>query len=155
METCGTRCVRRTIWVLGCDLEAILFNMKLKEEVTNKLGEQLADDNPFITSDHFLMLMKSMAALAKVVLMASSGPAEAINGIQSLMVTFLKNIPDKAWEYLKKGTEQHGGPGHDTFMLLDTLRNYGGGKDQRYVEIVEEGEEETPPINAPIPKHPC
>jgi hypothetical protein len=127
--------------------------MNLKEKVTETVGGNIADKNPFITSEHFLGLMKAMAQLAKVILMASSGPAEAMNGIQSLVVTFLKNVPDKVWEHLKTKTEESGGPGAETFVHLHALRSYGGSPGQKFVEIVEDGD--MPDINSPMPKHPC
>jgi hypothetical protein len=46
-------------------------------------------------------------------------------------------------------------PAYDTFTHLDALRSYGGNDKQKFVEIVETADDMTPPINAPMPKHPC
>jgi hypothetical protein len=136
------------------------FNMNLKEKITDKVGEKVVKNNPFLASDDFLSLMKAVAQLARVILLASSGPAEAMNGIQSMVVTFLKNVPDAVWDRVRQVVEKDleaAGPASDTFPHLDALRNYGGNAHHKFVEFTDEdlAKPVMPDINAPMPTKPC
>jgi hypothetical protein len=100
---------------------------EIREKMIKEVGEKTVKDFPFISSAQFLGLMKAVSAIPKVILVGSSGPAEAMNGIASMVISFLRNIPDKVWEELRKRAIP-GGKGEEMFQLLDKVRSYQAGK---------------------------
>lgn len=129
-----------------------ITNMEqLSETIDCLKGSDAAKACPFLTSKAFGALIEGVAALPKVVIIGSGGPAEALNGILSVVVTFLKNVPDKLWDMLLKASASEPDcAASKSLKLLDDLRNFQG-----KCAVVEIPDHETPAFNAPIPKHPC
>lgn len=109
--------------------------------VKEAMGVEYAKDNPFISSETFLDLVKVFAAFPKMIMPACSNSGEAVNAVLSLSVTFLKNIPDHLWELMRKVSKEQGdtNPTEKLFGYMDALRNYDG---KNYVAF--EGDEGMP-----------
>jgi len=102
-----------------------------------RIPEEFRKDNPFVASKSFESLVKANAAMAKLVLRACSNSGEAVNAILSLMVTFLKNIPDELWGLMVKVANEQDDDNPTLGMIkhLDAVRSYDG---KNYVSWEEE-----------------
>lgn len=156
-------CAAHLLGFTAATWEAKPFNnmKEIKEQVTekmgSKLGEKIIKENPFLTSCAFIQLMKAVAALPKMILLMSKGPGEAMNGIQSVVVTFLKNVPDVIWDSLRETViDQPNHPGAVVFNQMDAIRSYPGDDKHKYIEIHEDDDDVVfPVVNAPMPNKPC
>jgi len=124
------------------------------KDLTKEIEDNVKEENPFVTSEQFVHLVRSHAQLARVILLKSQGPHEAVNAILSLIVTFLKNIPDKVWEMIQKQCQSEGNKDNVSahmITLLEVIRNYQGG---HYVSWSEEPDGDMPAVNTRMPKKP-
>lgn len=127
----------------------------LKDEVTKKIGEEAVEENPFVTSEQFLALLKATAAITRTILMASRGPGEAVNAIMSIMVTMLRNVPNPIWERIKENVaKETSGIAKEGFDHMDAIRSYAGDERSQFVEFTGK-DESIPSFNAPPPNKPC
>lgn len=102
-----------------------------------KFNKQNAADNPFVTSKSFFNLIKMVAGMSRVTLKACASSSEAVNMTLSIIVTFLKNIPESLWELMKKvATEEDQNEAtRIMFAHLDGLRGYKGKDGDKFTEI--------------------
>lgn len=76
-----------------------------------------------------MRMVAIFATFPRIILMATGSGEEAVNVIMSLLVTFLKNIPNDLWEAMRKvaSDQTDENPTHAMFAHLDEVRKYKGG----------------------------
>lgn len=132
--------------------------LKEGDEMSRKVREAMGDDaadNPFIASKSFFQLVTLFAMISRIVLKASTNRGEAVNVVSSLIVTFLKNVPDNLWDLMRKAADEQeeGNPIHAMFGHMDALRNYEG---KNYVEYERDlSEDDVPEYTTKPPTHTC
>lgn len=100
-------------------------NEKISDKVRLAMGDKMVNQNPFISSDMFVGLISVVAQLPSKILRHTSNSGEGTNAVLSIVVTFLKNIPDGIWKLMKKAVFENGtDESRAMFDHLDALRGY-------------------------------
>lgn len=100
---------------------------EIQDQLKRVLGDEFKD-NRFICSKSFIDLVTMFAAMPRLLMTACSNAAEATNVVMSVMITFVKNIPDPLFHLMKATVEKDKGKNTEVFKAIEALRNYQGDK---------------------------